>query len=301
MSYTFSFPELEALAGGRWSHRSGAEIADVICPSCGPLRRTAAHRKERKLRLFRHDDGFIGYRCAHCEDEGFVLDGAAPRPSPAQAQRFRAEATKQRGLDRTERLSIARWLWSCRRPGPGSILETYLRARGYRGPIPRTLGLLPASTDYPPSMIAAYGMAHETAPGELAIADAAVTGIQITRLLPDGSWRERGEDAKKTIGHDITEPILLAPPNGLLGLCIAEGIEKALIAHQATGLGAWASGGASRLPGLARHVPSYIETVTIVVDADDAGRVGSEKLADLLCDRGFEVRKIPAGGRHGRP
>ena len=36
-----------------------------------------------------------------------------------------------------------------------------------------------------------------------------------------------------------------------MGLGIAEGFEDALSIHQATGLGAWASGGASFMPKLA--------------------------------------------------
>jgi hypothetical protein len=45
--------------------------------------------------------------------------------------------------------------------------------------------------------------------------------------LPDGSWRDRGDDAKITIGHRLGSPIALASSNDLLGLTIAEGIEDA--------------------------------------------------------------------------
>ena len=61
---------------------------------------------------------------------------------------------------------------------------------------------------------------------------------------------------------------MLAPPNDLLGLAITEGLEDALSIHEATGLGAWASGGNARLPALADTVPSYIDFVTIVADRD---------------------------------
>jgi hypothetical protein len=103
------------------------------------------------------------------------------------------------------------------------------RSCGYRGTIPATLGLLPASRGYPAALIAAYGIATETVPGGIAIADDAVMGVHITRLLPDGSWRDRGDDAKITIGHCLGSPIALASSNDLLGLTIAEGIEDALM------------------------------------------------------------------------
>lgn len=40
------------------------------------------------------------------------------------------------------------------------------------------------------------------------------------------------------IGRSKGAPIVLAPLNDLLGLIVTEGIEDALSAHQATGLGA---------------------------------------------------------------
>jgi hypothetical protein len=133
-------------------------------------------------------------------------------------------------------------------------------------------------------------MAHEVEPGVIAIADNVIRGVHVTRLLSDGSDRERGEGAKITIGTGFIAPIVLAPPNDLMGHSIAEGIEKALAVHAATGLGAWASGGASRLPSLADLVPtSCVECVTIIVDDNDVGRQRSAELARRLTTLGFEV------------
>jgi hypothetical protein len=143
-----------------------------------------------------------------------------------------------------------------------------------------TLGLLPASRGYPAALIAAYGIATETVPGGIAIADDAVMGVHITRLLPDGSWRDRGDDAKITIGHCLGSPIALASSNDLLGLTIAEGIEDALNAHQATGVGAWAAAGAGRMAVLADTVPTWMSTITVQVDGNADGRKGAAALAD---------------------
>ena len=79
------------------------------------------------------------------------------------------------------------------------------------------------------------------------------------------------------------------------GRLIAEGIEDAISVHEATGLGAWAAGSASRLPGLADALPDYIESVTILVDGDDAGRRHGARLAAKLRKRGIEVRTITPG------
>jgi hypothetical protein len=80
--------------------------------------------------------------------------------------------------------------------------------------------------------------------------------------------------------------------NDLLGLAIAEGIEDCLSVHEATGLGAWAAGAASRLPALAAALPSYIECVTVMVDDDPDGRRFAGELTDLVQRRGMEVRSI---------
>jgi hypothetical protein len=162
--------------------------------------------------------------------------------------------------------------------------------RGIGCQLPATLGFLPGSRDYPPAMIAAFGLAHEIEPSVIAIARKAVVGVHLTRLLPDGSDRERGEKAKIMIGHSIGSPIVLAPPNDLLGLVIAEGIESTLSALEATGLGAWAAGSSSRLPALIGAIPSWIECITIVVDDDPDGRRYAAELAERLVERRIETR-----------
>jgi hypothetical protein len=180
----------------------------------------------------------------------------------------------------------ARWLWSKRRPITDTVAETYLRARGIVCPLPATLGFLPATDVYPPTMIACFGFAIEPEPGVLA-APADVDAVHVTRLLPDGSDRERGDDdkGKFMLGRSIGKPIVIAPPNDLLGLCICEGIEDALTAHQALGIGAWTAGAAGRMPGLADAVPSVVDCVTIYTHGDKAGRDGAQGLADALVRR----------------
>ena len=91
------------------------------------------------------------------------------------------------------------------------------------------------------------------------------------------------------IGRSSGSPIVLAPANDLLGLVISEGIEDALSLHEALGCGAWAAGSASRLPSLAEVVPDYIDCVTIVADADEAGLSNAKKLAHALGERGLYV------------
>jgi hypothetical protein len=275
---------------------------DIPCPSCGPLRRSRINQRRKVLRVWRLEPTFASYHCARCGEGGFVRNGhATVHADPVALARAKQEAAEREKSSAVDRLSKARWLWSRRSPATGTIVETYLRSRGYSGPLPATIGFLPARGKHGPAMVAAFGLADEPRTGVLAIADA-VAGIHITRLAPDGTGKAGGDADKIMIGSSLGFPIVLAPPNDLLGLAIGEGIEDVLSAHAATGLGAWAAGSASRLPALADAIPTSVEAVTILVDADAAGRRHAGQLAELLSVRGVEVRLnlLDRGAQHGR-
>jgi hypothetical protein len=180
------------------------------------------------------------------------------------------------------RVAKARALWARRKP----LNDRYLRARGLRGPFPPTLGFLPARGNFLSAMIAAYGLATELEPGRLEIAPNAITAVHLTRLRPDLGGKAEGA-AKITVGRPLGSPIVLAPPNDLLGLAIAEGIEDALSVHQATGLGAWAAGAAGYMPALADAVPNYIDFVTILGHSDLTGTKNARELGARLTARGI--------------
>ncbi len=279
---------IDRLTGGRLGTH------DLACPLCGPYH--SMHGQRRKvLRVWRIEPGFATFCCARCGETGYVHDRHAPAPDPAKLARLRAEAAEHDRIHKIERLNKAYWLWRQRKPIAGSIAERYLRERRQiRRPLPATLGFLPARDDYSPATIAAFGMAHEVEPGVIAIADDAIKGVHITRLLPDGSDRERGDQAKIMVGHSIGSPITLALPNDLLGMTISEGIEDALTVHQSTGLGAWVAGSASRMPALAEVIPGYVECVTVLVDDDADGRRFAGELADRIRARRIEVRQVVA-------
>jgi hypothetical protein len=191
----------------------------------------------------------------------------------------------------------AAYLWQHRKPISGTLAERYLReARGITGPLPPTLGYLPPmKPEYEPAMIAVFGTPEEVEPGELfagKLADPADAAIHLTKLKQDGSGKAEVPKAKISIGAKLGRPIVLAPVNDLLGLAITEGIEDALSAHAATGLGAWAASSAGDLPKLADKVPEYIEAVTIFQDDDEPGRAGAAALAERLRERGIEIHIV---------
>jgi hypothetical protein len=186
----------------------------------------------------------------------------------------------------------ASWLWSRRQSIGGTIAEKYLRdVRAYSAalPLPPTLAFLPPTKpEYHPALIAAFSALEEFQAGELA-PPRNVNSVQLVLLKSDGSGKADVQPNKLIIGSPCTNPIVLAPVNDLLALALCEGIEDALTAHAATGLGAWATGGGGRLPALADMVPFYVETATIYMHADKAGKAGALGLAEALTSRGVEV------------
>jgi hypothetical protein len=293
MRAELTFDILEQLMGGKIG------TLDVPCPLCGLDRRHPLNRRRKVMRIWRHDGGFSTYHCVRCGASGYARqDWAANRPvDPVFLMCARAEARERERQYAIKQHHKAIWLWRRRRLITGSIAETYLReVRRYHGQLPATVGFLPARGEHPPAMIAAFGVAEEMEPGVVAINDAAVRGIHITKLKLDGSGKAGTERDKIIIARCVGSPIVLAPVNDLLGLAICEGIEDALSTYEATGLGGWAAGAASRLPALAKVIPEYVESLSILVDDDNAGRQHSAELARRAEARGIEVRQIDISG-----
>jgi hypothetical protein len=115
-----------------------------------------------------------------------------------------------------------------------------------------------------------------------------VGAVHLTLLRADGSDKADVEPNKLTVAQPCGRPIVIAPPNDLLGMAVTEGIEDALSVHEATGLGVWAAGCAGYMPALASAVPDYIEALTIY-GHDDGGRRYALKLAHQLEAGGIET------------
>jgi phage/plasmid primase-like uncharacterized protein len=256
------------------------------CPVCGGTDRFAINIRKQVwncrgcqrggdvIALVEHVDG--------CSFAHAVAKLTGERPRPA----IRKPVARPNG-DNSER---ANRLWSQRQPiTKDTPVAKYLRKRGITGTLPPTLGYLPAHRQYPPAMIAAFGLVRERAPG-LLVTPTWVEGVHLTWLTADGDKTFNADGKSKImLGACKGVPIVIAAPNDLLGMAITEGIEDALSICAATRLGTWAAGAAGFMPALADMVPDWIECLTICQHADDAGRRNATELADLLQLRGIEV------------
>ena len=216
------------------------------------------------------------------------LDQTALEKATVRARE--TEAAEQAGS-----LQKALWLWDQSRPAEGSVVEEYLHWRGIEiDPLPALIRYLPAQPPkYPwPAMITPFGLPDEPEPGKFALPRRTIKGVHLTLLDPLGRGKAPVENGaqRKMIGKGSTgSPIPLAPVNDGLGLLIGEGIETVLWGYQCASMGAWVAASADRMPALADTVPPYVETVTIAVDGDPAGKRGARRLAEGLAARGFEV------------
>lgn len=230
------------------------------------------------------------------DDDGHTTD------RPRLAPRNDGEPDKDEANYVAERRDLARWLWRQRLPLTGTLAERYLCAtRGLGGPFPCTLGFKRASGNYPPALIAAYGLPIEPEPGVLELPLEAVQGVQLISLSTDA--RKLGKPI--TIGRCPGSPIVLAPMGDSVGLVLTEGLEDAASMAEATGLGAWAAGGASRFAALAETVPTHTDWITVMQDDDPAGIRGVGSLIAGLIERGCwrpeQIERVLLGAREGQP
>jgi Toprim domain len=267
---------------------------DVACPECGPSRLSPVNQCRKTLRIWREDSDFATYHCIRCGVKGYAhRDGASSAINLARMASLRAEASARNATHKEEQRRKSNALWNASLPADGTIVEAYLTTRGINCAIPSTLRFLtPSKPNYHPAMIAAFTMPDEPEPGLLQVHDDTVGAVHLTFLKLDGSGKADAELNKIVVGSPHGLPIVLAPANDLGGMIVCEGIEDGLSAHEATGLGVWAAGSASRLPAIAGLLPAYVACLTVLVDDDAAGRANAAKLADGARTRGFYVETL---------
>jgi hypothetical protein len=207
---------------------------------------------------------------------------AATRPS---AVKITAPPPDNEGA----RSAVPALLMGKSRPAPDTPVERYLRSRNIDR-CPESIRYLPASDRYPwPAMIVAAGVPDEPEPGVYTLPPERLTGVHLTYLARDGSGKAPVNPSRRMLGRIKGSPLALMPPNDGNAIVIAEGIESALAAHIATGLGAWAAASAGFLPALADEVPDFVECVAVFVEDDPAGTRGAEKLLRRISARGVEA------------
>ena len=253
----------ETIARALGGKKEGASWL-ALCP---------AHKDRKKPSLALRDSG--GRVLVHCHvgcEQKAVIDalrarglwGANGGASPSWEHGARP-GEREPERDAVRRTEVALSIWRAAKPATGTLVQTYLAARGIRLPVPDALRFC-AALKHPtggawPAMVGLVTRGTDDVP----------LAIHRTFLARDGSDKAPVDRQK----------LMLAPCRGgavrLAGsgvpLLIGEGLETCLSAMQATGHPAWAALSASGLIGL--DLPEDVREVIVLADGDDAGEAAA--------------------------
>lgn len=201
-----------------------------------------------------------------------------------ETENLASSYTKGIGIDKKEKmLQMAQNIWQSAHPIPGSLSEKYLRSRGIRCKLPKSLShadsLLhaPTNTNWP-CMIAPI----------LEWPNFEFIGIHRTYINHDGSGKASIEPNKMILGHSKGGAIQLG--DDLSQLIIAEGIETGLSVYQVTGWTVWVALSAQNIVNLILPPPNLTQTIIIAADSDRACQLYSEKASIIWVAAGYRVK-----------
>jgi hypothetical protein len=163
-----------------------------------------------------------------------------------------------------------------------SLVETYLRTRGYEGAIPENIKYHPnlyhAETKYHwPAMVCAVHVWFEKE----------LIAIHRTFLNRLGNGKADITPNKMMLGSVKGGAVMLSPPGKKL--IIAEGIETAMSIYFSTGIPTWAALSTSGMINIIVPPLSITEEIIVAADNDIAGEKAATELALRLHKSGYKV------------
>jgi putative DNA primase/helicase len=239
--------------------------------------------KGRSLTLRDGDDGCVLVTCwGGCDRRDVLselrrrglLDVRARGSSAKPIQREEAVRTDAR------RSKAALAIWQSATPAGGTLAQNYLFSRGLHLSLPPTVrfhaGLKHPAGDIWPVMVALVTRGVDDTP----------LAIHRTFLARDGQGKAPIEPAKMMFGPCRGGAVRLGPVGDRL--MIAEGIETALSAMQATAQTAWAALSTSGLRTL--ELPADVHNVVVLADGDEPGEAAAHDAALRWKREGRRVR-----------
>jgi putative DNA primase/helicase len=249
------------------------------CPSCG-CRGFSVTEKDGRTLFYCHGGG-----CGQGEIISALRDAGLWGQSPSDLFTPLDTEGVETGQHGREAKSIedALAMWRRSQPAAGTIVETYLQARGYRGPIPPDL-------HYVTGKHRSDGAMHPVMLGAVTrVGDPdKITGVHRTFLRSDGSAKADLPGQKMSLGRIRGAAVRLAPIASKLAVC--EGIETGLSFMQATSIPTWAALSAAGMQALV--LPREVREVVIAADPDPVGIKAARLAAQRWHTEGRAVRII---------
>jgi putative DNA primase/helicase len=275
----------EQIARALGLHRAGREYTGK-CPACGYKTGFAvADRKGGLPLVYCHAGGCSQQALIEALRKAGLWPDDRSRENP-HARRPKAEAraaapalpdSDDPSPDPHAEAALA--IWRRSQPATGTAAETYVRFRGYTGPIPLSLrfarGKHPSDRRYHPMLVGAVVLRGDKSNG---------VAVQRTFLRQDGLGKADLDPDKMTLGRCKGGAVPLAAPAAILA--VSEGIESGLSYMEGSGIGTWAALSANGVRNLI--LPEIVRHVVLAVDPDPVG---------LMAAR-FAARRWLAEGRH---
>jgi putative DNA primase/helicase len=272
----------EAVARSLGLRRTGREYVGK-CPSCGYASGFAVTEREGRILLFCAAGGCDQRDLwAALRKAGLVPESEEKPWEPKRRKRNKPAAADEPPISDTSKKIAVLAIWQRARPADGTVVASYLRSRGYTGPIPSVLrcgwGKHPATGDrYHPMMVAGVALQGTLDNG---------VAVHRTFLRPDGRGKADLEPSKMTLGPSKGGAVPLAPAGPVLA--VSEGIENGLIYLQVTGIPTWAALSTAGLRSLI--LPPDVGEVVIACDPDVPGIRAAHTAALRWLREGRRVR-----------
>lgn len=187
----------------------------------------------------------------------------------------------------------ARQIWFGSIPAAGTVIETYLKTRGYKGSIPDSLRCC-FSLKHGPSKRAFPAMVA----GVTVYPHHDINAVHRTYLLHDGSDKAPVEPAKMMLGACGGGAVRFGEFGGDT-LWITEGIETGISVFLATGKPTWATLSTSGMKAVILPPPALVPNLHIAADHDEAGIEAAQALAarEIAIGRRVHIAMPPAPGQ----
>jgi hypothetical protein len=252
------------------------------CPCCG-YRGFSLTEQDGRVLFYCHGGGCEQEEIIELFREADLWGATSPELlfEPVPAEPPKPDRKPKQQTEKSSEGALA--IWRRSRPADCTVVETYLRARGYRGPVPPSLRYVTgghASDDAMHPIMVAAVIRPDRPPG--------LIGVHRTFLLPDGSRKAGFEPNKMSLGPIGGGGVPLAAPRAKIA--VSEGIETGLSFMQATGIPTWAALSAGGITKLL--LPPDVHEVLIAADADKVGLEAAEKAASRWHAEGRNVRII---------
>lgn len=256
------------------------------CPCCGYERALSVIDKNRRTLFHCHvgcTQEEVMQTLREWEDWGTPAHQATESPP-------NLPAVPSPPQQKSSSLEAAQAMWHRSQPAHGTIVQTYLHARGYLGPIPTALryvtGKHPSDGQFHPLMLAGVVLIRD--PPRFA-------GVHRTFLRQDGLGKAMLDPDKMTLGDIRGACVPLGNAPLASKVAVSEGIETGLSVQQATDIPTLAALSAGGIKALV--LPAGVQEVFIAADPDDVGMKAAEAAARRWHAEGRIVRivKPPEG------